>query len=252
MASCKTEFETLRTSNQPDKIYEAANKYYENGDYGRAISLYDVIIQYYRGKQEAEDLFFKYAYSHYYQSEYILAATYFKSFSATFGNSPKREEADYMAAFSNFRMSPNYKLDQTYTAKAIEGMEQFVNQYPGTERADEANMMIDVMRRKLEKKAFEQGALYYKIGQYQAAMISFENTIKDFPESDRVEEIRFLILKSSYILASNSVYEKQEERFNETLQFYNTFKKRHPDSKMMKEAISIEKQALSELKKFKA
>ncbi len=248
--SCKSEFESLRASNQPEKIYVAANKYFKDKEYDKAIALYDVVIQYYRGRQEAEDLFFNYAYAHYHQQDYILSSTYFKNFAGTFANSPNKAEAEYMAAYSNYMMSPNYKLDQTYTAKAIDGMEQFINLYPGTERAEMANRLIDEMRRKLELKSFEQGTLYYKIGQYQAAMASFQNTLKDFPESDKIEEIRFLILKSSFILADKSVYEKKEERFNEALNHYETFSKKHPESKMLKEATTIQKQILAELKKL--
>jgi outer membrane protein assembly factor BamD len=156
-----------------------------------------------------------------------------------------------MAAYSNYRLSPNYKLDQTNTLKAIEGFEQFINAHPNTERAVQANAMIDKMRAKLEQKSFEQGNLYYKIGQYQAAMTSFQNTLKDFPESQRLEEVRFLILKSSYILASNSIFEKQEERYLETLQNYNQFVRKHPNSRYLKEAQNIERDALNQLKIFK-
>jgi outer membrane protein assembly factor BamD len=252
LGSCKSEFEALRTSNQPEKVYKAANKYYDNKEYDRAIALYDIVIQFYRGRQEAEDLFFKYAYAHYNVGDYILASTYFKNYSNTFANSINKQEAEYMASYSNYKLSPNYKLDQSYTAKAIEGFEQFINFYPGTERAELANRLIDEMRRKLEKKSFEQGTLYYKIGQYQAAMTSFQNTVKDFPESTKLEEVRFLILKSSYTLAQNSIFEKQEDRFNETLEHYNTFIKKHPKSKWLKEARDIEKDSKLELKKIKA
>jgi outer membrane protein assembly factor BamD len=252
LTSCKSEFEALRTSNQPEKIYAAANKYYNEKEYDRAIALYDIIIQYYRGRQEAEDLFYKYAWAHYHQSDFILASTYFKNYAGTFSNSVNKEEAEYMAAFANYRLSPNYKLDQSYTAKAIEGFEQFINMFPNSERAVTANQLIDEMRRKMEQKSFEQGNLYYKIGEYQAAMTAFQNTLKDFPESKKVEEIRFLILKSSFILATNSIYEKKEERFNETLNHFQTFVKKHPKSKWGKEARNIEKEALSELKKMKA
>ncbi|MFZ1750468.1 MAG: outer membrane protein assembly factor BamD [Saprospiraceae bacterium] len=251
VTSCKSEFEALRTSNQPEKVYAAANKYYDQKEYDRAIALYDIIIQYYRGKQEADDLFFKYAYAHYFQGDYILASTYFKNFSSSFSNSVNKEEAEYMASFSNYKMSPNYKLDQSYTEQAIQGFEQFINHYPNTERANVANSLIDEMRRKLELKSFEQGNLYYKIGEYQAAMTSFQNTVKDFPESKKLEEVRFLILRSSYILAVNSIYEKKEERFNETIQHYHAFVKKHPKSKMSKDARSIEKETLAELKKLK-
>lgn len=249
--SCKSEFEALRTSNQPEKIFKAANDYYAKKEYDRAIALYDIVIQFYRGKQEAEDLFYKYAYAHYYQGDFILASTYFKNFSTTFSNSPNKIEAEYMAAYSNYRLSPNYKLDQSYTEKAIVGFEQFINLFPDTDRAESANKLIDEMRKKLEIKSYEQGNLYYKIGQYQAAMVSFQSTLKDFPESKRTEEIRFLILNSSFILASNSIFEKKVERFNETLEHFNTFNKKHPKSKRMKDARSIEKETLSEIKKLK-
>ncbi len=252
LASCKSEFEALRSSNNPEKVYKAANKYYADKQYDRAIALYDIVIQYFRGRQEAEDLFYKYAYAHYYQGDYILASTYFKNYSGTFANSQNKMDADYMSAYSNYKLSPNYKLDQTYTAKAIEGFEQFVNLYPNTEKATEANNMIDEMRRKLEIKSFSQGELYYKIGEYQAAVTSFQNTLKDFPESKNTEEIRYLILKSSFILAQNSIYQKQIERYNETLVHYNTFIKKHPNSKYTKDVNNIHKETLSELKKLKA
>lgn len=251
LTSCKSKFESLRTSNQPEKVYKAANDYYKEKQYDRAIALYDIVIQYYRGKQEAEDLFFKYAYAHYYQGDYILASTYFKNYAGTFSNSVNKEEAEYMAAYSNYKLSPNFKLDQSYTAKSIEGFEQFINLYPNTERADMANKMIDEMRKKLEQKAFEQGNLYYKIGQYQAAVTSFQSMLKDFPESKKAEEVRLLILKSSFVLSKNSIYEKKFERFNETLEYYAQFIKKHPNSKMKKEAKSIEKETLQELKNLK-
>lgn len=249
--SCKSEFEALRTSNQPEKIYAAANNYYDKKEYDRAIALYDIVIQFYRGKKEAEDLFYKYAYAHYHINDFILASSYFKNFATTFTNSPNKVEADFMSSYSNYKMSPNYKLDQSYTEKAITGFEQFINLYPGTERAEEANRLIDEMRKKLEQKSFEQGNLYYKIGEYQAAMVAFQGTLKDFPESKRVEEIRFLILESSFILATNSIFEKKEERYNETLEHYKVFIKKHPNSSRMKDANKIESETISELKKLK-
>jgi len=252
LTSCKSEFEALRNSNQPEKVYKAANKFYDEKEYDKAIALYDVVIQYYRGKTEAEDLFLKYAYAHYYMKDYILASTYFKNYSTTFSNSVNKEDAEFMAAFSNFKLSPNYKLDQSYTTKAIEGLEQFINQNPTSIRVAEANSLIDQMRRKLEVKAFEQGSLYYKISQFQAAVASFQIMLKDFPESKKTEEVRFLIFKSSFTLAKNSIYEKQKERYEESLAHYERFLKKHPDSKLKKEAKSIEKEILQEIKKLKA
>ncbi|MCB0659465.1 MAG: outer membrane protein assembly factor BamD [Saprospiraceae bacterium] len=247
-ASCKSQFETLRNSNQPEKIFAAANKYYEEQSYDKAIALYDIVIQYYRGKKEAEQLFYNYADAHYQIGDYILASTYFKNYATTFTNSPKQSLADYMAAYSNYRLSPNYKLDQSNTIKAIEGFEQFINKYPENEKVSEANQLIDALRYKLEVKSFEQGNLYYKIGSYESAVVSFENTLKDFPETKRAEEIRFLIIKSAFELADKSISEKKNERFNNALEHIQIFNKKYPTSSYKKEIDSINKQISNRLK----
>ena len=104
--SCKSEFERIRTSGDSAKIFEQANGYYENGEYYKAQTLYELIIGSYRGKKEAEDIYYKYAYCHYYQKKYILASYYFKNFTNTFTNSKYKEEAEFMSAYSNFKLSP--------------------------------------------------------------------------------------------------------------------------------------------------
>jgi outer membrane protein assembly factor BamD len=147
-------------------------------------------------------------------------------------------------------MSPNYKLDQTYTVKAIEEFQRFANTHPNSDKIPEINRLIDEMRGKLERKAFEAAKLYYDIGEFQAAVQTFDNVLKDYPGSDKSEEARFLKLKSAYILAENSVYEKKEERFDETIVHYNEFIKKHPRSKWRKDAIEIYDNSTKELKKF--
>lgn len=247
---CKTEFETIRTSNNPERILKAAHNFYNKKEYDKAITLYELVIQNFRGRAEAEELFYRYAYSHYHLNDFILASSYFGNFASTFTNSPNKQEAEYMSAYSNYRLSPNHKLDQSYTVKAIEGFETFINKYPQTERAEEANGLIDNMRAKQELKAFNQGNLYYKIGQYQAAVTSFEIMLKDYPDSKRLEEVRFLMLKSSFTLAFNSIFEKKKDRFNEAVLLYEKFIKKHPKSKWAKEAKGIHKSTLEELKKL--
>lgn len=252
LSSCKSEFELIRTSNDPKKIYETALKYYDKGEYDKAQSLLELSIPNYRGKEEAEDLFYKYANTHYLLGEYILASHYFKSFANTFYNSDKKEEAEYLSAYSNYKLSPNSKLDQSYTQKAIDGFQKFINTYPRSERVEKCNMLIDEMRSKLEQKAFDQGKLYYNISQYQSAVKAFANMLAEFPESERAEEVRYLMLKASYQLAKKSIYEKKQERFEETIKLYERFMKKHPASKYASEVKKINKTTIKELKNLKA
>jgi len=249
-SACKSAYEQVRTSNDPAKILATADQYFAEGDHVKAQSLYEQVIPFYRGKKEAEDLFYNYTYTYYNQQQYLLASHYFKNFTQTFFNSDKKEEMAFMSAYSNYEMSPNYKLDQTPSIQAIEELQSFINQYPSSPRVEESNKLMDELRAKMELKSYEQGKLYYNLKNFQSAMSSFENTLKDFPETTRAEEIRLLIVRSSEELARNSVYEKMQERLDSAIEKCNAFLKRYPDTRHKKEINSIIAYANNELKRF--
>ncbi len=250
MLSCKSSYEEVRTSNDPEKIKATADKYFDNKDYIKAQSLYELVIPFYRGKEEAEDLFYKYAYTYYNTEQYILAANYFNSFTKTFYNSPKKEELAYMSAYSNYLMSPNSKLDQSPTTRAIEELQTFINTYPNSPRVDQCNALIDEMRKKLENKAYNTAKLYYDLANYQSAVLSFENLIKDFPETNRKEEVRFLTIKSNHELAKNSIYEKKKVRLEDEIEKCNKFMARYPNSENIREVEQILTYCNNEIKRF--
>jgi outer membrane protein assembly factor BamD len=249
-SSCKTEFEKVRASGDPEKMVETADKYFEDENYLQAQTLYEIVIPFYRGKERAADIFFKYAYTHYHLSEFILANHYFKNFSNTYINDPNREEALYMAAYSNYALSPNFKLDQSYSDVAISEFQLFINTFPNSKKVKEANELIIEMRKKQEIKAFHQGELYLNIKQYEAALVSFENMIQEFPDSELVEEARYKSVLASYDLAKNSIYSKQLERFEEVLERIELFKKKHPKSKYNRELKSLIKDSKNKIKEI--
>lgn len=249
-SSCRSEFEKIRTNPDPAFLQKKAFEYYEAGDYQKAQTLFELVINGLRGKVEAEKVYFYYAYAHYYQEKYVLASYYFKNFISTFGNSAYKEEAEYMSAYSHYKLSPIFRLEQSYSEKAIDGFQLFINTYPTSERVKEANKLIDEMRKKLERKSLAEGELYYDIKQYQSANRVFENLLRDYPDSKDAEKIRFLIVKSSYLLAENSVYEKQEERLNETIVKADEFLEKYAESNYKKDIISFKDNSTKSLKKF--
>jgi len=230
LTGCKSEFERIRLSGDVDQIYRKGLAYYEEGDFQKSQALFELIINNFRGRKEAEDLYFRYAYTHFYLKNYILSAYYFKNFSSTYPLSNLREEADYMNAYSHFKLSPVFRLDQSNTQKAIDGFQDFVNSYPRSERLEECNRLIDGLRAKLERKAFEEAKLYYDLREYQASLQSFENLLKDFPESRDAERIRFLMVEAAYSWAANSVRDKRGERFQRTIDYIATFRNKYPRS----------------------
>ncbi len=249
-SGCRSEYEKIRTAGDPETMYKKGFEYYDKKDYARAQGLLELILPSYRGKQEAEEIYYRYAYTYYHTQQFLLASYYFNSFVQTFGGSPYKEEAAFMSAFSNYQMSPSFRLDQTHTLKAIEDLQLFANTYPNSERVAECNRLIDELRQKLERKAFEEGKLYFDLRNYQSSVHSFENLLRDFPETTNAENVRLMIMRASFLLAENSIVEKQQERYNEALTRAEEFLNRFPSSTNSKEAAQVKDTSIKKLKQL--
>ncbi len=245
-SSCSDYQKVLKSSDYEWK-YQKAKEYYDEEDYIRAINLFEELLTIYKGTSKAEDLYYYYAYCHYHQLDYILAGHYFRSFFQTFPFSKNAEEAEYLSAFCYYKDSPSFSLDQTYTLKAIEEMQLFINKHPESERVKEANGIIDKLRFKLEKKSYENASLYYHIGDYKAAITALKNSLKEFPDTEYREEIMFLTLKSSFLLADKSVISKKKDRYENAKKEFATFKNAYPESKKMKDAAKFEEKIMQYL-----
>ena len=123
--------------------YDAALEYYEREDYYRASVLFEEIMPLVRGQKEGELSQFYFSYCNYYQKQYQLSAYYFKSFFQTYSRSEYAQEAEYMSAYSLYRDSPIFNLDQTSTIEAIEIYQGFLEDYPESEYLEEADRIYD-------------------------------------------------------------------------------------------------------------
>lgn len=250
LIACRSEYEKLRTSGDPNAMYKKALEYYDKKDYLKAQGLLELALPSFRGKKEAEEMYYRYAYTYYNTRQYLLAAYHFNSFVQTFGGSPYKEEMAFMAAYCNYKLSPSFRLDQTYTLKAIDELQLFANTYPDSPRVKDCNRLIDEMRAKLERKAYEEGKLYFDLRNYQSAAHSFENLLRDFPETSNAENVRYMIMQASFLLAENSVIEKQGDRYQEALDQANEFLARFPSGAYAKEAVQIKETALKKIKQL--
>lgn len=244
IAGCKSRFEKLRASNDVAKKYQEALRLYNKRDYSKALVLFEDLSQKYRGRAEAEDLNYYYAYTLYRLSDYTTARYQFKSFADTYPASKNAEEARYMGAYCYYLESPSFSLDQENTYKAIDALQLFINLYPTSDRAAAAAKYIATLRGKLEDKAFENAKMYLTTGpsnvdNYRAAVIALKNAQRDYPDIKYAEEMDFLMIKAQYLYAKNSYVIRQEDRYNEALALYTEFTENHPDSKFAKDAKAL-------------
>lgn len=233
---CKSKFEKLRLSTDIAKKYQEAIRLYNKKDYTKALTLFDDLVQRYRGRAEAEDLYYYFAYTNYRLKDFLSARYHFKIFADTYPSSPKAEECRFLAAYCFYLDSPNFSLDQENTYKAIEALQLFINIYPSSDRVAEASKLILDLRDKLEVKSYENAKLFLDIGDYQAAVIAFKNSAKDFPDTKYAEEMEFLTIQAQYLYAKNSLETKQEARYNEAIEEYNRFIEKYPKTTYLKKA----------------
>lgn len=77
---------------------------------------------------------------------------------------------------------------------------------------------------------------------YQSCVVTATNALLDFPVSKYREELMFLILKSKYTLATESIEELKLERYRSTIDEYYTFINENPNGSLKKDADRILKE----------
>lgn len=237
LTSCQ--HQKLLKSNDVDLKYEAAEAYYQEGKHTKAIEIYDQIIGRLKGDPRGEIAYYHYAYCYYNMKNYETAGFYFRSFVSIFPNSDYAEDALFTSAYCYYKTSPPPFLDQSDTRKAIDEMQIFIAQYPNSQKIEQCNQLIDELRDKLAEKSYLNARMYYDMGYYKAALISLENSLKDYPNTIHREELKFLLLKANYLLAENSVSDKQNERYKNAIEAYYDFELEYPNSKHKREAEKI-------------
>lgn len=236
MSSCRSEFQKVLKSNDYNKKYETALSYYNNKDYARALQLFESIMPVYRGTDKDENINYHIAQCNYSNKDYLMGTYYFKSFTTNFPNSERQEECRYLTGYCYYMSSPKYALDQENTKLAIEEFQTYISKYPKGQYVDKCNTYMAELRKKLEKKDYSQSKLYFDRENYKAASIAFKNFLLKFPDTEYREEIMFLIVKSEYLMAENSVTTKQFERYELVVSDYQNYIDEYPIGKFVSEA----------------
>lgn len=245
--SCSNKFtKTLKSTDNEYKLKMAEN-YYAQKKYNNAQALFEDLFPVFKGTARFEDLYYKYAYSAYYLNDFSSAENLFKTFVETFPTSTKAEEADFMRAYCYYKQSPKAELDQTNTTKAMGQMQAFINTHSTSARVPEATAIIDEARAKLEVKDFKSAELYFNLGFYKAAAIAFSALIDNYPDSNKGDEYKLMVIKSYYLYANNSIEERQPERYDKVVAECNDFSDRFPSSKLSKTVDYYKTQSLNNI-----
>ncbi|MBN1185939.1 MAG: outer membrane protein assembly factor BamD [Bacteroidales bacterium] len=243
-----SKYEKLLKSSDYNLKYQKAKEYYHDKEWVKAATLFEQIMPVFRATLKSDTIAYYHAYCYYHQADYLLSGYYFDNLAKTYPHSSFAEESAFMHAYCLYLSSPRPSLDQTYSLQSIDAFTLYAIKYPESVRIPETKEYIVEMRNKLIEKSYMSAKLYYEMGKYKASIIALRNSIGDFPDTKYREEILFLTLKSSFLLAENSVIEKQKERYQATVDEYYSFVTEYPESKYIKDAEKMYKLSLERSK----
>ena len=269
LTSCGEYNKVLKSTDYEYK-YEAAKSYFGKGQNTKAAAILEELITILKGTDKAEESLYMLGMTYYNQGDFITASHYFSTYYNTYPRGTYTEQARFYSGKALFLDTPEPRLDQSSTYKAIQELQMFMEYFPASNRHQEAQQMIFDLQDKLVMKDYMAARLYYDLGSYTgnssysttgnnylACIVTAQNALKDYPYTKLREDISILLLRAKYDMAKESVEEKKEERMRDAIDEYYAFKNEFPESKYIKEVENIYKDAkkyvkeINEIKKSK-
>ena len=201
LTSCKSEYEALLNSNDVDSKYKAAFDYFNHGKFNKAAQLFESLAILTNGTDRDDTVQYYWGMSNYRYKDYYTAETNFAKFLQNFPRSPFAEEAAFLRIDCLYRSTLRYELDQVPSYNAINVISQYMVENPRSTHYPICSRMLEELNNRLDKKAYENALLYYRMEDYKAARVAFKNILKDDAENVYREEILYYIAKSSYKFA---------------------------------------------------
>ncbi len=256
LVSCKSSYNEVVKTTDYDYKYEAAKEYFAAGRYNKSAELLEDMVMLLKGTDKAEESLFMLGMSYYNMSDYETACMYLDRYYKTYAKGTYTEFARFFSGKASYMQSPDVRLDQTPTFTAINTLLEFIDFYPYSDKREEVYSMLEELRNRLAEKEYQSALLYYHLGSYtgncvnggsnyEACIITAENTLKTYPYTSHREDLMMMILRARYRLANKSVAAKKEERYKETIDEYYGFKNEFPESKYIREADKIYKYSVA-------
>jgi outer membrane protein assembly factor BamD len=248
LVSC-SDYQKLLKSTDFEVKWQKANEYYEKGQYARVIELLEELQAVHKGTERSERTLFMLADAYLNIKDYYSAENYFDSYYRTFPKGVYAEEARFLCGKAAYLNSPDARLTQDETGKAIQILLVFLDYFPESKRVDEVNKMLEELTDKLVYKQLLNSRLYFNLGNYlgdnnyQSCIVTANNALMDYPVSKYREELAFLVLKSRYVLATQSVQDMLMDRYRAAIDEYYSFINEFPESKYKKEADNMLKES---------
>lgn len=236
-----TQYAKVQKSMDAEYKYEMGKSYYIEGKYSEASSLLEEVLAFMKGTTNGEESLYMLAMSYFHMQDYISAAHHMSTYCTSYPRGIYAEEARYIAAMALYLDTPDPRLDQSSTIKAINEIQLFLEYYPYSRHKRDVQDMLFELQDRLVEKEYRAAQLYFNLGNYmgnnyQACVITAQNALKDYPYTSFREDLSFLVVKAKYQMAKESVVEKMLDRYRDAVDECYAFQNEFPESRYYKDS----------------
>lgn len=242
LSSCAAEFNRVYKSNDIDYKYEFAKECFANGKFNQAVILLQELVTIQKGTDKAQECLYMLGMAEFCDRDFESASATFKKYFTSYPKGIYAEQACFYIGQSLYQSTPEPRLDQTATVSAINAYQEFIDFFPESSYKERAQQRLYELQDKLILKEYLSAKLYYNLGDYfgnclnggsnyEACIVTAENTLKTYPFTSMREDFYVLIMKSKFELAEQSVEEKRIDRYREAEDECYGFINEFPESK---------------------
>lgn len=170
-----------------------AKEKYDHRKYLEAQTEFQKLIWNFPGSDYVDEAQFHLAECLFHQEDFPAAIHEYQRLLSNYSQSPLADAAQYKVALCYYKESLPAQLDQEFTHKVIQELRIFLEDYPNSEYVPEAQKLLLAARTKLAKKEYFNGHLYYRMGEYSAAIIYFEEILNDYSDTKWADDTQFAI-----------------------------------------------------------
>lgn len=175
----------------PEDEFARATEFFQQGKYADAIQAFERILFYHPTSEFVDDAQYWLGRSYYEQKDHDQAIVEFDYLIRNFTTSRFVEEAYLYKAKAYLMKAPGYEKDATELENAINMFNSYLTRFPNSVHTEEIRAMILEARNTLARKDLENGKLYVKMSEPDAALVYFNYIIDAYPETHYCSEAKY-------------------------------------------------------------
>ena len=187
LIGCSSQGKLVKDS---ESYFKKAMSYFEDEKFSKAKGHFENIVNQYSGTEIAIDALYYLASCEYKLNDFNNAKQSFKVYNRYSQNMIKVQSSRFMICLCMFELTLEYPKDQSATYEALEQLQIFIEEYPGSKYDSEASKKIEDLRNKLALKKYEIAKLYIKTDNFDSAKIYLNELLSQYYDTVYADDAR--------------------------------------------------------------